>query len=257
MRFMASIFEPYRNWILEHKDDYDNAEDFITAIQEMSGLSFGYSAIRSYFHRQLGMPFNFEHAIRFSNEEKDFIIKYFPENGPTKTAEMIHDLFGIDRLPTTVGAMAYKMGCRMNDNALYIDKVRRVRVCHKARSKDIGCIRTEIDKNGHVCTRIKTEKGWVSGAKAIWEQHYGPIPKGYQVIYLDNNSQNLDINNLYLVSYKVKYQVICSDHYKTGDPELTKTLIKFYELRNALGMDAVDFANLMRKFNKALEIEGE
>lgn len=36
--------------------------------------------------------------------------------------------------------------------------------------------------------------------RVIWERHYGPIPKGYNVIFKDGDQTNMDVNNLGLVS---------------------------------------------------------
>lgn len=46
----------------------------------------------------------------------------------------------------------------------------------------------------------KKNKNWVLKHKLIYEQHYGPIPDGYKVIFADGNNRNFDINNLILVT---------------------------------------------------------
>ena len=55
-----------------------------------------------------------------------------------------------------------------------------------------------IRKKGQRCFR----ENWKLKHRYIWEQTYGPIPKGYCILFLDGNTLNCDINNLYLVTKK-------------------------------------------------------
>jgi hypothetical protein len=62
-----------------------------------------------------------------------------------------------------------------------------------------GYERTTVD--GYVEVRIK--KGvFKLKHRLIYEQHYGPIPKGMYIIFKDKNKLNFDINNLELISLK-------------------------------------------------------
>ena len=40
---------------------------------------------------------------------------------------------------------------------------------------------------------------WIPKTRWIWEQHFGNIPKGKSVMFLDGNHNNFDINNLKLI----------------------------------------------------------
>ena len=123
------------------------------------------------------------------------------------------------------------------------DKIRR----------DLGSVRTEIDQRGKVFYRMKTKRGWLTAGRAVWEQHNGPMPEGYKIIYLDGDPGNYQIENLYLADAKTQYQVVNNVHYKSHEPEITKTLIKYYELRNALGVDCWEWQRISRKFNYIME----
>ena len=72
-------------------------------------------------------------------------------------------------------------------------------------SKPIG---TESlpDKNGLI--RIKVSKcSWQYKQRYIYEKHYGKIPKGYVIMFLDGDNTNFDINNLACVKNKEKLYV--------------------------------------------------
>ena len=57
-----------------------------------------------------------------------------------------------------------------------------------------------ISKDGYIEIKVKDPNKWKYKHRVIYEQHYGKIPKGYNVIFLDGNKQNLDISNLKAIS---------------------------------------------------------
>lgn len=59
-----------------------------------------------------------------------------------------------------------------------------------------------VDKRGisYKWIRIGLAK-WIPYHRYLWEQHNGPIPKGYNIQFRDGNTLNCeDINNLYMIS---------------------------------------------------------
>lgn len=48
----------------------------------------------------------------------------------------------------------------------------------------------------------KLNVNWKPKHHIVWEQHYGKVPKGHVVIFLDRNKLNFDINNLMCVNKK-------------------------------------------------------
>ena len=56
-----------------------------------------------------------------------------------------------------------------------------------------------ISVDGYIEVRIK-ERKYVLKHRLIYEQHYGPIPKGMIVTFRDRNPQNVAIENLELIS---------------------------------------------------------
>ena len=69
----------------------------------------------------------------------------------------------------------------------------------KGPSKPVGTEITCVD--GYVKIKI-SEDEWMHKHLYVWQQHYGEIPKGYNIIFLDKNKKNFDINNLAAVSRK-------------------------------------------------------
>ena len=88
------------------------------------------------------------------------------------------------------------------------------------------------DKNGLVRIKIN-DKQWVYKQRYIYEQHYGKIPKGYKVIFLNGDKTDYDINNLAIAPYKdVLY--IYGKNLNSCDRELTKLSLGVARLANQI-----------------------
>lgn len=70
-----------------------------------------------------------------------------------------------------------------------------------ANSRPIGSER--ISRDGYILVKVKDgclNNNWIPKHRLIYEQKYGKIPKGHKLIFADGNKQNLDIENLILLS---------------------------------------------------------
>lgn len=56
-----------------------------------------------------------------------------------------------------------------------------------------------LRSDGYFYLRVARGK-WKPLHRVIWEKIHGPIPRGYLVQFKDGDSQNVDPNNLYLIS---------------------------------------------------------
>lgn len=65
-------------------------------------------------------------------------------------------------------------------------------------TKPIGYERINVD--GYIEVKIEEPNKFKGKHRLIWEQHFGEIPKGHNVQFRDGNRQNVDIENLYLIS---------------------------------------------------------
>lgn len=257
MRFMAAILDPYKDWILEHMDNYHTSYELMDALKENFGIDVNRNTLKSYFRRTIGRTTIYG-THEFSEKEKEIIKKYFPNNGAATTAALIDYFLNISRPATSVQAVANKIGIKCNPERVHRALCEKAKYSQQAKIQSVGTVRAETNKDGLTFYRMKAADGrWKPAGRVVWEQHNGPMPKDWKIIYLDGDQSNYNIENLYAAPNKLQYQIIRNKHYKSGNPEITKTLIKFYELRNALGMDCWEFQALTRKFDRLLELEGE
>lgn len=86
--------------------------------------------------------------------------------------------------------------------------------------KPIGSER--INVYGYSEIKVADSTRWKLKHRYIYEQNFGPIPKGYDVVFADRNKQNFDLDNLILVS-KAEKLFMNNNGLIFQDKELTKT----------------------------------
>lgn len=64
---------------------------------------------------------------------------------------------------------------------------------------DLGEIR-KWRCNGRLRVYVKTEQGFISYPRKIWTEHFGPIPKGHNIVFRDGNPDNCLPGNLECIS---------------------------------------------------------
>lgn len=74
---------------------------------------------------------------------------------------------------------------------------------------------------------------WRPKGQVVWEQHYGKMPEGYVVVYLDGNPLNCDISNLECTTNNINGQLSVTCHGAGADVKRCaikmKTLEKILE----------------------------
>jgi len=97
--------------------------------------------------------------------------------------------------------------------------------------KPVGSER--INSEGYTEVKIADPNIWKGKHVLIWEQHHGPVPEGYCVIFGDGNKRNFDINNLILVSRK---QLLKLNQLKLikNDADLTRTGVMIVDIYNKI-----------------------
>lgn len=79
-----------------------------------------------------------------------------------------------------------------------------------------------INKDGYIEVKVADPNKWQLKHRYVYEQHYGTIPDGYNIMFADKNKLNLDINNLILIS-KSEDLIMNRNKLIYEDSELTKT----------------------------------
>lgn len=56
-----------------------------------------------------------------------------------------------------------------------------------------------ISKDGYIEVKVADPNKWKLKHRIVWEKVNGPVPKGYIIIFRDNDKTNTDINNLLMI----------------------------------------------------------
>ena len=102
----------------------------------------------------------------------------------------------------------------------------------------MGYERVTVD--GYREIKVAEPDVFVGKHRMLYEQHYGPIPEGMNIVFIDGNKENITIENLRMESKAEKFNRCCSIH-NTLPPELRKLV----QLKGAL----------KRQLNKLSETE--
>jgi hypothetical protein len=83
-----------------------------------------------------------------------------------------------------------------------------------------------VDREGYVLVKVQDDgpwhKRWRHKHKVVWEQAYGPIPKGHVVLFADQNRENIDLDNLILIP-KSTLSTLNKKGLLHSDADLTRT----------------------------------
>jgi len=59
-----------------------------------------------------------------------------------------------------------------------------------------------ISKEGYIEVKTRELNVFELKHRLVWEQHFGAIPKGFNIQFKDGNRQNCNIENLYMIDRK-------------------------------------------------------
>ena len=153
-------------------------------------------------------------------------IKFLKENIKGKTTDeliiLMHRHFGKTYKRQQIKYYKRKYGLVSGVDT----KFKKGRTPHN--KQDIGYSFVDT-KKGY--TYVKTKKGWKLKHRFIYEQSHGDIPKGYSVVFADQNIHNFEPDNLLLVEDRDKL-VAKNKKLFSSDKELTKTGLLIAKLSN-------------------------
>lgn len=102
-----------------------------------------------------------------------------------------------------------------------------------ANHKPVGSERID-NKDGYIHVKTKEPGTWQLKHRFLWEQHYGPIPKGKCLIFLNGDKTDIRLENLMLIDRKVNVRLNQSG-LRFEDENRTRTAVGVGELMSALG----------------------
>ena len=129
---------------------------------------------------------------RLNQEQKDFIkIHGTPNIFSNELAKIFNNKFG-----TSFSARAiWIMRCRLCPDLKFDNG-------EKSRQRAAKRGSFEREDRGYIFVRTSPGK-FVGKHRVVWEEHYGPLPSGCIVTFIDGDKRNFDINNLIAVQKEI------------------------------------------------------
>ncbi len=87
--------------------------------------------------------------------------------------------------------------------------------------------------DGYLKIKIAEPNVWKLKHHYVWEKHHGKIPAGHNVIFLDNDRNNVEISNLALIEKK-EHLTMNRHKLHSCNAEVTKTGIVIAKIKNAI-----------------------
>ncbi|HEM4279106.1 HNH endonuclease [Streptococcus suis] len=92
----------------------------------------------------------------------------------------------------------------------------------------VGTVNMTTD--GYLKIKISDPNVWERVHLLVWREHYGPVPEGHIIVFLDGDKTNVDISNLACVN-RSDIVRMNKNRYFDSDPETTKAAIGLVQLQ--------------------------
>jgi hypothetical protein len=86
-------------------------------------------------------------------------------------------------------------------------------------------------KTGYIFVKTENVKSFISKHRLVWEQHNGPVPKGYIVAFKNMNKKDCRIENLILMS-KSEMARYCHSFRKLATQETNETCLLMAKVKS-------------------------
>jgi hypothetical protein len=181
--------------------------------------------------------------IKWTEKQKQFIYENYKGIGNKELTDMFNKKFGTN----IVNQIKYFKRNHKLDSGLNGQFIKGHKTFNKGKKWDeympkqsqINCKKTTFKKgnippnhrqvgeerinvDGYIEIKVSEPNKWELKHRYIYKKHYGSIPKGYKVIFLDGNKTNLNINNLKAIS---SHEELIMNEYglRYGKKELTES----------------------------------
>ena len=216
-------------WIVDNYLNYPTIQELRKAYNDKFGTCYKQAG----FNRHTKECLKLDSPKLYSDELLKWFIDFYPKNGWKKTSEEMLRVFGRTSTKSSITVLAYRLGLRVDEEIANTNK--RAAVDYegsKRQTKKPGD--THIGQGLYL--KMKREDGtWDMASRLVWEKEHGKLEPGERIIFLDRDPTNLSINNLAKVSKEaISIYTGNISRLKSNDPEVSKTLLLYSELKASL-----------------------
>ena len=193
-----------------------------------------------------GRPKGVKNSVRhvWTEEQTAYLGEITPGRHYKEIMELVNEKFGLELVVTQIsraiktngfktgftgqfekGGIPYNKGKK----GLITSNVTSFKKGHKpATYMPVGSERVGA-RDGYTEIKIADPNVWKLKHRWLWEQHNGPVPKGYALIFADGDKSNITLDNLILVS-RAQLVRLNQNGLIQDSKELTETAINVVDL---------------------------
>lgn len=225
-------------WLKENYIKYNSYKKIADDFNHRFGAIKSVSAIQQRLCKRIGVYLNTaKKSTHYTEAEEKWLIENYNKfDNYTDLTTKLNNTFGKNK---TVNSVRDK--CTKQLKLKGIISQTSFKTGHAQTQLPIGTVRKST--NGAVYVKVRDsslsrqsgyrEPYWVPIQKKVWVDRYGEVPDGKMVIFLDCNSNNIDISNLYCIDRKIS-AIMASNGWYSSNRDLTLAAIKWCELFYAI-----------------------
>lgn len=207
-----------QEWIIKNKDFYKNYNQLTDEFNNKFGTNIKMSSIYN-FLRCKGLIEIQNESYKLTYCEMDFLKSKVKDMPFSQLTNEFNKKFNKKYSRRRIEHICFNNGFYRNGKHLSVGS------------------ETKICNGKYTMVKVKSfgdrNERWQLKHRKIYEDNFGEIPKDKVVFFLDGNTQNLDISNLYLTEKRIVY-LLRNNKWFTKDAQLNLTMIKWCELYYAL-----------------------
>lgn len=230
--------EKQKQWLIENHKMHFSYQEISEEFNNVFGTEKSEEAVRQMMNKKLKIKLITKRCSEmFSKDEEKWIVENYERYETYRElTEEFNKIFHNDKTVENIREKCTKR--------LKLSGMKNPASFKKGNEKEqcpIGTLRKS--SNGTTYIKVKDSKFsyqtgyrepyWLPIQKKIYEEHYGKVPVGSFVIFLDGNHENLEIENLYCIDRKIS-AVMAKNRWFTNSREHTLTAIKWCELYYAM-----------------------
>lgn len=158
----------------------------------------------------------------FTEEQLEYLREITPGRSCEEIRNMYNKKYNDNRTLKSINSI------RKENNILTGNSGRFEKGSISPNTRPIGSERL-WSKDGYTLVKVNKSGPWKNKHVIIWEKENGPVPEGYVIMFGDGDKNNLDINNLLLVSKKQRLG-LNRNNLIQDSVELTKVAINIVNL---------------------------
>ena len=225
--------EEQKKWIKENFHKYNSMNELALAYNNTFSASVNCKSINKVVCK-LGLQKRDVH--NYTKEEDQWIIKNFQKDTWDNLANKFNEVFNSNITGSKIRNRASSIGLKREDSHEFILNKKYSVGDEKKNGKYIRVKIKECEHDGNWNDK-KANDCWTTKQRIVWEEHYGKtVPDDCQIIFLNGNTKDFSIENLYCI--KKKYlPYMRNNHWFSDNPEITLTAIKWCEMMYATRED--------------------